>query len=247
MPPSIVYTRIPEAAARCDCAQALPFGVADLHEAMGPLEGRRALMDPVMRGLNAGLRMAGPAVTAYCDPGDNLMVQKALRLAEPGQVVVLSNGGGHQGALFGEMMGTYVLQRKLAGVVVHGPIRDVDALRRMQVPIWSTWISPSHPERRGPGAVNVPVTCAGIAVHPGDIVVADGDGVVAIAPRAFQRVIAAARQRVAKEERIIQALKRGEHLYDLSGAEQALRMLGIDERDTDWESWERHPANQEAP
>ncbi|KDC23010.1 demethylmenaquinone methyltransferase [Bordetella bronchiseptica E014] len=239
MPPSIVYTRIPEAALRCNCAEALSFGVADLHEAMGPLDGKRTLMDPAMRGLNAGLRLAGPAVTAYCDAGDNLMVQKALRLAEPGQVVVLSNGGGHQGALFGEMMGTYVLQRQLAGVVVHGPIRDVDALRRMQVPVWSTWVSPSHPERRGPGAVNVPMACAGITVHPGDIIVADGDGVIAIPPHAFGRVVEAARQRVAKEAGIIAALRRGEHLYDLTGAEDALRGLGIEERDTDWESWQR--------
>ena len=247
MQPSIVYTRIPAAAMRCNSDKALPFGVADLHEAMGAFEGRRTLMAPGMRALNAGLRIAGPAVTAYCDPGDNLLVQKALRLAEPGQVLVLSNGGGHQGALFGEMMGTYVLQRKLAGVVVHGPIRDVDALRQMQVPVWSTWISPSHPERRGPGAVNVPITCAGITVHPGDIVVADGDGVIAIPPGAFEHVIETARQRVAKENSIIEAIKRGEHLYDLSGAEQALRMLDIDERDTDWESWERRPANQKTP
>ncbi|MGY6273366.1 RraA family protein [Achromobacter denitrificans] len=229
---------------RCNCAEARSFGVADLHEALWALEGRRALMDPGMRGLNQGLRIAGPAVTAYCDPGDNLMVQKALRLAQAGQVLVLSNGGGHQGALFGEMMGVYARQRKLAGIVVHGPIRDVDALRELRLPIWSTSVSPSHPERRGPGAVNVPMSCAGITVQPGDIIVADGDGVMAIAPGAFARVVEAARQRVAKEALIIAALERGEHLYDLSGADQALRAIGIDERDADWESWQRRPESE---
>jgi 4-hydroxy-4-methyl-2-oxoglutarate aldolase len=233
---SVVYTRIPEAAADCRCADALDFGVADLHEAMGALEGRRSLMEPSMRGLNPGLRIAGPAVTAYCDPGDNLMVQKALHLARPGQVVVLSNGGARHGALLGEMMGTYILQKKLAGVVVCGPIRDVDALRDMRLPVWSTWISPSHPERRGPGAVNVPVQCAGVAVYPGDIIMADGDGVIAIPPRDFERVVGLARQRVDKEARIIAALKTGEHLYELSGADAVFRTLGIEERDTDWES-----------
>src|SRR3546814_20479019 len=105
------------------------LGVADLHESMGALAGRQSLMEPFMRGLNPGLRIAGPAVTAYCAPGDNLMVQKALLLARAGQVVVLSNGGTHHGALLGEMMGTYMLQKKLAGAVVYGPIRDIDALR----------------------------------------------------------------------------------------------------------------------
>lgn len=242
MQSSIIYTRLPSAALRCDCADAAPFGVADLHEAMGALAGRQTLMNPAMRALDHGSRMAGPAVTAYCDPGDNLMVQRALRLAAPGQVVVLSNGGGRHGALFGEMMGTYVLHKKLAGVVVHGPIRDVDALRAMHVPIWSTCISPSHPERRGPGAVNVPVACAGVTVHPGDIMVADGDGVIAIPPHTFARVVEAARARVAKEAAIIAALKRGEHLDELSGADAVLRSLEIEERDIDWESDMRREA-----
>ncbi|MDO9405076.1 MAG: RraA family protein [Polaromonas sp.] len=233
---SIVYARIPAMAATCRASDVLAFGVADLHEAMGPLAGRRALMDPSMKGLNHGLRMAGAAVTAWCDPGDNLMVQKALRLAQPGQVVVLSNGGSPHGALFGEMMATYVLEKKLAGVIVCGPIRDVDVLRELRLPIWSTCISPSHPERRGPGAVNVPVQCAGIVVHPGDIVMADGDGVIAIAPRDLGRVLDGARQRVEKEARIIAALKSGEHLYELSGADAVFRSLQIEERDTDWES-----------
>lgn len=240
---SVVYTRLPEAALRCRCAEALEFGVADLHEAMGPLAGRRTLMDPSMKGLNAGLRIAGPAVTAWCDPGDNLMVQKALRLAAPGQVVVLSNGGGHQGALFGEMMSTYVLEKKLAGVVVCGPIRDVDVLREMRVPIWSTWISPSHPERRGPGAVNVPVHCAGITVNPGDIVMADGDGVIAIPPRDFERTVEGARLRVAKEARVIAALRNGEHLFELTGADAVFQQLGIEDRETDWESDQQRQAS----
>jgi 4-hydroxy-4-methyl-2-oxoglutarate aldolase len=235
-PDSIIYTRLPEAASRCDCAAALELGVADLHEAMVPLAGRRMLMDPSMRGLNPGLRMAGPAVTARCVPGDNLMVQKALQLARPGQVLVLSNGGGQEGALLGEMMGTYITRQGLAGAVVFGPIRDVDALREMRLPVWSTCISPSHPERRGPGAVNVPVHCAGITVDPGDIVVADGDGVIAIPPRDFAAAVAGARERVAKEARIIAALQQGASLFDLSGAGPVLESLHIEERDTDFES-----------
>lgn len=235
MQSSIIYTRLPTASAQCRCADALEFGVADLHEAMGAVHGRATLMAPSMRPLEPRYRIAGAAVTAFNFPGDNLMVQKALQLAQPGQVIVLSNGGGHQGALWGEMMGTYAMKKGLAGVIVDGPIRDTAALREMGLPIWSTCISPSHPERRGPGAVNTPVHCAGITVKPGDIVMADADGVIAIAPSEFARVVELARQRVDKEARIIAGLLRGESLYELSGAGAVFASLGIEERDTSWE------------
>lgn len=233
---SIIYTRISAAAAACHCTDALEFGVADLHEAMGAVQGRATLMAPSMRALNPALRIAGPAITAFNFPGDNLMVQKALQLAQPGQVVVLSNGGGHQGALWGEMMGTYAMKKGLAGVIVDGPIRDTAALREMGLPIWSTWISPSHPERRGPGSVNTPVHCAGTTVHPGDIVVADADGVIAIPPHDFARVVELARQRVDKEARIIAGLLQGQSLYELSGADKVFAALGIEEFDTSWDA-----------
>jgi 4-hydroxy-4-methyl-2-oxoglutarate aldolase len=232
---SIIYKRLPAAALACRPGAALDYGVADLHEAMGAVQGRRTLMSPTMRPLNPGLKIAGAAVTALNYAGDNLMVQKALLLAEPGQVVVLSNGGGLQGALVGEMMATYALKKGIAGIVVDGPIRDTDALRKLQLPIWSTSVSASHPERRGPGAVNIPLPCAGITVRPGDIVMADDDGVIAIPPADFERVLAGARQRVEKEARILAALRDGGTLYELSGANAVFDALQIDERDTSWE------------
>ncbi|CAM5182169.1 4-hydroxy-4-methyl-2-oxoglutarate aldolase/4-carboxy-4-hydroxy-2-oxoadipate aldolase [Castellaniella defragrans] len=231
---AIIYNQIPEASRRVVVPEALNVCVADLHEAMSPVSRHGALMNTGMRGLNRGLRAIGRAVTALCDPGDNLMVQPALRLAQLGDVVVMTNGGIAHGAMFGEMMATYVMEKKIAAVVVCGPIRDVDVLREMRVPVWSTCISPDHPERRGPGAVNVPVNCAGVRVNPGDVIVADGDGVIAIPYLDFESVLLRAEERVAKEANIIAALKKGEHLIDLSGASGVLETLGVVTQNSDW-------------
>ena len=147
---SVVYTRIPA----CDQAlvkQAASCGVADLHEALGAIDGRMALMSPQMRGINRGVRIAGQAITAYNFAGDNLLMHRALRLATAGQVVVTSNGGISQGAQWGEMATLNARRKGLAGVIVDGNIRDADAIAAMGFPIWSTWISPSHSEKRGPG------------------------------------------------------------------------------------------------
>jgi 4-hydroxy-4-methyl-2-oxoglutarate aldolase len=238
---SVIYTQIPKASICVE--EALEFGVADLHEAMGAVGGRRMLMDPSMRALNVGLRIAGAAVTAFNYPGDNLLVHKALQLAQPGQVVVLSNGGGSQGALWGELMGTYAQKKGLAGVIVAGPIRDTDALREMRLPIWSTSISPSHPEKRGPGSVNVPIVCAGITVCPGDIIVADSDGVIAIPPHEFAATVARARQRVEKEARIIAGINEGKSLYELSHIEPLIQSAGIEIRDMTWQEDQQRGAH----
>jgi 4-hydroxy-4-methyl-2-oxoglutarate aldolase len=229
----VIYTKIPSVDPAL-VARAAGIGVADLHEGLGAVAGRMALMSSRMRPLNSGQRFAGQAVTAYTYPGDNLMLHMALRLAEKGQVLVLTNGGGEQGALWGEMAATYAKKKGLGGIVVHGAIRDVDALAEMGSPVWSTAISPSHPDKKSAGSVNVPVVCDGVLVRPGDVIVGDGDGVIAIPREHLEIAIENAETRAGKEREIRAELAEGKHLFDIMGMQKAIDSLGIEVRDAAW-------------
>lgn len=202
--------------------------VSDLHEVL-PAEVRdAATMSDRMRPLALGIRMAGSAITVRPAPGDNLMLHRALRLAQRGDVLVVAAGGvpaaqwGHLAALYAERIG-------LAGVVVHGTIRDADALFEMRYPVWATSIHPAHPHKKAPGDVNVPVTCDGVAVHPGDLIVGDGDGVIVV-PRAHAAGAVAATERRAQEERrAANEIAAGASLWDLHGLSERYGTLGIRE------------------
>lgn len=237
----VIYTRIP-ASDPALIAAARECGVSDLHEALGPVAGRMVLMSPRMRPLNPGVRIAGPAVTAYNYPGDNLMIHKALHLVEAGQVLVFTNGGGTQGALWGEMAATYARRKGVGGVIVDGSIRDTDALSEMRFPVWSTAVSPSHPEKRAPGAVNVPIVCDGVLVNPGDIVVADGDGVLVIPRQDLRMAVEGAQARMAKEAELRKRLETGVSLFELLNMQPALDATGIEVRDTTWQEDEARRA-----
>src|SRR4051812_44072088 len=156
--------------------------VSDLHEALGPIAARMATMSERMRPLALGIRMAGAAITVRPAPGDNLFLHRALATAGRDDVLVVA-ANGEAGAQWGYLAALYAERIGLAGVIVHGTIRDADQLAQMRYPVWATAISPAHPEKKGAGALNVPVVCDGVLVHAGDLVVADGDGVIVV-PRA---------------------------------------------------------------
>ena len=215
-------------------AEAANYGLADLHESLGAVQGRMALMSSRMRPLLAGRRISGAAVTSYNFPGDNLMIHVALNVAERGQILVLANGGGTQGALWGDVACTFAAQKGIAGVVADGPVRDVDALREMDFPVWATSISPSHPEKRGPGSVNVPIVVDGVLVEPGDVIVADGDGVLAIPQAHLARTIEGARQRAEREVAIRKRIKAGESLFEILNMQAAVEGAGIRQVDSTW-------------
>ena len=246
MSEAVIYTRIPASDPEL-VAEARQHGMSDLHEALGPVVGRMGLMSPRMRPLNPGLRIAGPAVTAYNYPGDNLMIHKALHQLEPGQVLVFTNGGGTQGALWGEMAATYSQQKGVAGVIVDGGIRDTDALTEMRFPVWSTAISPCHPEKSAPGAVNVPIVCDGVIVNPGDIVVADGDGVLVIPRQDLRRAVEGARARAAKEAEMRRHLSAGVSPFELLKMQGALDAAGVEVRDSTWDERAAHRADDLVP
>jgi 4-hydroxy-4-methyl-2-oxoglutarate aldolase len=231
--PGVIYRRIPAADPEL-VAEAGRYAIADLHEALGSVAGRMGLMTPRMRPTAPGHRIVGQAVTAYNFPGDNLMIHKALQLAQAGQVLVLTNGGGEHGALWGDVAGTFAKKKGIAGVIVDGPARDVDELRGMELPVWATSISPSHPQKRGPGAVNVPVVCDGVLVNPGDIIAADGDGVLVIPLEQLRNAIEGARTRSGKETVIRGRVAAGESLFDILGMQALIEAAGIPERDDVW-------------
>jgi len=145
--------------------------------------GRFGFMDPGMQS-RSGLALCGLAVTVQCRPADNLMVHKALQLATPGDIVVVSTCGNTNTAVFGELMCHTAAAAKLGGIVVDGAIRDVDGITRLAMPAFSRTVCPGSCDKDGPGEINVPISCGGTVVSPGDIIVGDADG-IAVVPHAM--------------------------------------------------------------
>jgi 4-hydroxy-4-methyl-2-oxoglutarate aldolase len=226
---STVFLRVNRVAA--DVArQALDVTVSDLHEA-GAARGLGRLMSPNMRPMQKGARIAGPAVTAWCAAGDNLMMHRALYLAQPGDVLVVVCQSATSGAQWGDMAARYALRKGLAGVVVHGCVRDTDTVEALGSKVWATHVSSIHPDKSGHGTVNAPIVCDGVLVNPGDLIVADGDGVVCIARQHAGDVVQAAIGRMKKEDDLALAVQRGEAVWDLSGAAASYAKLDVREID----------------
>ena len=158
--------------------------------------GRSCAMHPRIR-LMSGFSgiFAGPALTVKARAGDNLFIHQALDMAEPGDVIVVSNEEHQRRSLMGEIMFTYAMnQRRLGGLVLDGPVRDLDALREMPLPVYATGSTPGGPYKEGPGEINVPIACGGVSVNPGDIILGDADGVIVIPLKDAEAVLAAAEE-----------------------------------------------------
>lgn len=229
----VAYTKIP----RIDPAlikRAGQMTVADLHEGLGAIASRQCLMSPAMRPVWTGARTCGQAVTCFNYPGDNLMLHVAAKLAEAGDVIVATNGGSAQGALWGDMITYYAQKKGIAGAVIDGAARDSAKVAEMGFPAFASAISVSHPEKRGPGSVNVPVVACGVTVSPGDLIVADDDGVLAIPPRLVEAAITNAEARAAKEEGFRRRLDEGSSMYELLGLRAEVEACGLTMVDGTW-------------
>lgn len=212
------------------CERARDVSVSDLHEAYYAAGGN-GLMSSEMRPRQAGARIVGPAVTAWCAPGDNLMMHRALYLANPGDVLVVVCSCPTSGAQWGDVATRYALKKGLAGVVVHGPVRDTDTVEALGFPVWSTHVRSIHPDKCGHGSVNAPVICDGVSVIPGDLVMADGDGVVCVAKALAADVVEAALERMRREDDALAAIAAGTSVWELSGAAASYGSMNITELD----------------
>jgi len=226
---SLVYLRVNRVDAAV-CAQAQEVTVSDLHEAEFA-DGRRGLMSSRMRPVVPGKRIAGPAVTAYCAPGDNLMMHRALYLAQPGDVLVVVCEPAISGSQWGDMAARYALKKGLAGIVVQGSVRDTDMLRELGSPTWATHVASSHPDKTGHGRVNAPLVCDGVSVSPGDLIVADGDGVICVPREHAAQSVERALARMRKEDAMAIEVANGAAVWDLSGAAASYAKMDIQEID----------------
>ncbi|MBI1218641.1 MAG: 4-carboxy-4-hydroxy-2-oxoadipate aldolase/oxaloacetate decarboxylase [Rhodobacteraceae bacterium] len=229
----VVYTKIPRIDAGL-IARAAKLNVADLHEGMGAVPGRLGLMQPQMKPLFQRARVCGQAITSYNYPGDNLLLHAAIQVAQPGDVIVVSNGGSRMGALWGDVVTHYCQIRGIAGAVIDGPARDSLQISELGFPVFASVISVSHPEKRGPGSVNVPVSVAGVTVNPGDLILGDADGVLVVPPELVEQSVERAEARIAKEADQRSKMDAGAIMADLIGLDTMLKAAGIAEVDGCW-------------
>jgi 4-hydroxy-4-methyl-2-oxoglutarate aldolase len=200
------------------------FGVATVHEA----QGRTGLMLPYMRPIYLGARTAGPAVTVYSHPGDNLMIHAAIEQCRKGDVLVVTTKSESTDGMFGELLATSCQAHGIAGVVIEAGVRDVADITAMQFPVFSRAISSMGTVKETAGSVNIDVVCAGAIVHPGDIIVADTDGVVVVQRREAAEVVRLSEDRLAKEARNRGELKSGKLGLDMYGLRAKLKALGVE-------------------
>ncbi len=153
--------------------------------------------------------LCGPAVTVRVRPGDNLMIHKALMMVQPGDVLVIDGGGDVSQALVGGLMRTTCVARKLAGLVIDGAIRDLCEWAEEGMPIFARGHTHRGPSKDGPGEINVPVSCAGMAVLPGDLIVGDADGVIAVPAADAAEILQRSRAHLAKEAAIRESNREG--------------------------------------
>ncbi|MFP3882687.1 MAG: 4-carboxy-4-hydroxy-2-oxoadipate aldolase/oxaloacetate decarboxylase [Actinomycetota bacterium] len=221
MTDSVIVRNIERAAADVIAGLA-GAGVATVHEAAG----RIGLVGTSIRPIQKGTRIAGSAVTVLSHPGDNMMIHAAVEVVQEGDVLVVTTKSPSTDGMFGELLATSLAQRGCAGLVIDAGVRDVAELREMGFPVWSAAIHAQGTAKATAGSVNVPVVCRGAHIEPGDVIVADDDGVMVVPRSRAPEVLDAANARLVKEEQTRKRLEAGELGVDFYGLRDKLEDLG---------------------
>jgi regulator of RNase E activity RraA len=196
--------------------------------AVSDLLNRLYSMAPEVRNLtDPDLRLIGPACTVKCYPGDNLMVHKALDIAQPGDVVVIDTSSSSLNAVAGDLISTKARHRGIAGFVVDGLVRDLQSIRALgDFPVFARGVTPIGPLHRGPGEINHPISAGGIVVYPGDVVTADVNGVVVVPRDAAEEVLGRLERRARVESDYTAAVARGD--FSNAWVDETLRENGVE-------------------
>ena len=200
--------------------KALP--VANVSDSMS----RMTAAGPRLTRMHREGTLAGPALTVKARPGDNLMLHKAIDMAQPGDVIVVDAGGDLTNALMGELMLAYAVKRGIAGFVLNGALRDADAFREVNLPVFAAGITHRGPYKDGPGEINVPIAIDGMVIEPGDLILGDADGVLAVPFDAAETVLAATEAKQNAETKQMAAIEAGTN--DRSWVDAALKKLGCE-------------------
>jgi RraA family protein len=212
------FERVP-APVVAQAAELQPAILADVAGRRGALSSRIAPLAPTMR-------LAGPALTVEVRPGDNLMIHAAMAIAKPGDVLVIDGKGDESSALMGEIMVSQCMASGIAGIVVYGAVRDIEAIRALGFPVYAIGANPNGPTKLIPGRINWPVSVGGVTVQPGDLVVADGDGVVVVETAKVPTVLELAKKKLADETARIDGIRSGTQLRP-TWLDAALRKAGV--------------------
>jgi len=195
--------------------------VANIADCMNRMSCLNAKIRPVN-----DVALLGPAFTVKTRPGDNLLLSKAIDLAEPGDIIVVDVQGDLTNAVMGELMTLWAMKKGIGGFVIDGAVRDLGALKKMDIPIYAAGFTPAGPYKDGPGEINVPISCGGIVVHPGDILVGDEDGIVVLRPQDAEELLEKAKGKSRMEDQI--KLDIANKAWDRTWVDQFLGKLGAE-------------------
>jgi len=178
---------------------------------IGDCMNRSFCVDSKIKMINEkkGLQMIGSALTVMTRTVDNLLVHKAIDIAQPGDIIVIAAEGDTHSAILGEIMAHMAEKKGVAGYLIDGCIRDSEAIQEMDFPVFAIGVSPKGPYKDGPGEINFPVSCGGVIINPGDIIVGDRDGVVVIPPSEAEMIYQEAKKVLEKETKILEEIKKG--------------------------------------